>query len=167
VGNGASPFRVSAASLLIRSTEIQLQPLFSSLRFYGYPNTDLSISFRKSMRISNNFCSLAMKVYFYFQFEIICVIFTEVMHLKGHIRSMLMCLGKQIVLTVDRNLVLLMRFSPSSCYFHFSPQHPVLKKNLNLCIQKFPDWPLGSRTANGTALCHKVQLYRYFVSQCR
>jgi hypothetical protein len=22
------------------------------------------------------------------------------------------------------------------------------------CIQKFPDWPLGVRTANGTALCH-------------
>jgi hypothetical protein len=33
------------------------------------------------------------------------------------------------------------------------------------CIQKFPDWPLGARTANGTALCHWVQLYRYFVSQ--
>jgi hypothetical protein len=22
------------------------------------------------------------------------------------------------------------------------------------CIRKFPDWPLGARTANGTALCH-------------
>jgi len=22
------------------------------------------------------------------------------------------------------------------------------------CIQKFLDWPLGARTANGTALCH-------------
>jgi hypothetical protein len=22
------------------------------------------------------------------------------------------------------------------------------------CIQKFPDWLLGVRTANGTALCH-------------
>jgi hypothetical protein len=22
------------------------------------------------------------------------------------------------------------------------------------CLQKFPDWPLGARTANGTALCH-------------
>jgi hypothetical protein len=22
------------------------------------------------------------------------------------------------------------------------------------CIQKFPDWPPGARTANGTALCH-------------
>jgi hypothetical protein len=31
------------------------------------------------------------------------------------------------------------------------------------CIQKFPDWPPGART--GTALCHYVQLYRYFVSQ--
>jgi hypothetical protein len=33
------------------------------------------------------------------------------------------------------------------------------------CIQKFPDWPPGARTANGTALCHSVQLYRYIVSQ--
>jgi hypothetical protein len=33
------------------------------------------------------------------------------------------------------------------------------------CNQKFPDWPLGARTANGTALWHYVQLYRYFVSQ--
>jgi hypothetical protein len=33
------------------------------------------------------------------------------------------------------------------------------------CIQKFPDLPPGARTANGTALCQWVQLYRYFVSQ--
>jgi hypothetical protein len=26
--------------------------------------------------------------------------------------------------------------------------------NIRECIQKFPDWPLGARTANGTALCH-------------
>jgi hypothetical protein len=37
--------------------------------------------------------------------------------------------------------------------------------NIRGCIQKFPDWPPGARTANGTALCHYVQLYRYFVSQ--
>jgi len=35
-----------------------------------------------------------------------------------------------------------------------------------MCIQKFPDWPPGARTANGTALCHQVQLY-YYVSQSR
>jgi len=35
------------------------------------------------------------------------------------------------------------------------------------CIQKFPDWPPGARTANGPALCHYVQLYSYFVSQSR
>jgi hypothetical protein len=29
------------------------------------------------------------------------------------------------------------------------------------CIQKFPDGPPGARTANGTALCHQVQLYRF------
>jgi hypothetical protein len=32
------------------------------------------------------------------------------------------------------------------------------------CIQKFPDWTRGARTANDIALCHCVQLYRYFVS---
>jgi hypothetical protein len=30
------------------------------------------------------------------------------------------------------------------------------------CLHKFPDWPPGTRTANGTALCHYMQLYRYF-----
>jgi hypothetical protein len=33
------------------------------------------------------------------------------------------------------------------------------------CIQEFPDWPPGAITANGRALCHYAQLYRYFVSQ--
>jgi hypothetical protein len=32
-------------------------------------------------------------------------------------------------------------------------------------IQKFPDRPAEARTANGTALCHQLQLYHYFVSQ--
>jgi hypothetical protein len=32
-------------------------------------------------------------------------------------------------------------------------------------IHKFPDWSPGARTANGTALCYRVQSYRYFVSQ--
>jgi hypothetical protein len=33
----------------------------------------------------------------------------------------------------------------------------LLKSNTTMvqgCIQKFPDWPPGVRTANGTALCH-------------
>jgi hypothetical protein len=33
------------------------------------------------------------------------------------------------------------------------------------CIQKFPDRAPGARTANGTAICHYVKLFRYFVSQ--
>jgi hypothetical protein len=46
----------------------------------------------------------------------------------------------------------------------------ILMINRNLlhiwwCIQKYPDWPPGARIANGTALCHYVQLYHYFVSQ--
>jgi hypothetical protein len=32
------------------------------------------------------------------------------------------------------------------------------------CIQKFPYWPPGA-SANGTALCHCVQLNRWFMSQ--
>jgi hypothetical protein len=28
------------------------------------------------------------------------------------------------------------------------------KINVGGRIQYFPDWPLGTRTANGTALCH-------------
>jgi len=40
-----------------------------------------------------------------------------------------------------------------------------LVRYIRWCIQKFPDWPPGARTANGLALCYQVQLYRYFVSQ--
>jgi hypothetical protein len=40
-----------------------------------------------------------------------------------------------------------------------------LKKKVRGFIQKFPDWPSGARTANGTVLCHYVQFYSYFVSQ--
>jgi hypothetical protein len=29
-----------------------------------------------------------------------------------------------------------------------------IPKTLRRCNQKFPDWPPGARTANGTALCH-------------
>jgi len=33
--------------------------------------------------------------------------------------------------------------------------YAVLKDNeVRRCIQKFPDWPPGARTANGKALCH-------------
>jgi hypothetical protein len=31
---------------------------------------------------------------------------------------------------------------------------PSLLHEIRGCIQKFPDWPPGARTANGTALCH-------------
>jgi hypothetical protein len=41
----------------------------------------------------------------------------------------------------------------------------MVQKTIREYIQKFPDWPPGARTENGTALCHKVQLYSYFVSQ--
>jgi hypothetical protein len=39
------------------------------------------------------------------------------------------------------------------------------KEHIGGCIQKFPDWSPGVRTAGGTALCHSVLLYRYFMSQ--
>jgi hypothetical protein len=38
-------------------------------------------------------------------------------------------------------------------------------KHIGGLIQKFRDWPPGARTSDGTALCHYVQLYSYFVSQ--
>jgi hypothetical protein len=41
----------------------------------------------------------------------------------------------------------------------------LIKQGIRGFIQNFPDWPPGARTANGTALCHYVQLYRYIVSQ--
>jgi len=36
---------------------------------------------------------------------------------------------------------------------------------LRACIYKFPDWPPGATTANGTAFCQWIQLYHCFVSQ--
>jgi hypothetical protein len=39
------------------------------------------------------------------------------------------------------------------------------KSDVRRCIQKFPDLPPEARTANGTALCHQVQLHHYYVSQ--
>jgi hypothetical protein len=41
----------------------------------------------------------------------------------------------------------------------------MIAQSLGRCNQKFPDGAPGARTANGTAVCHYVQLYRYFVSQ--
>jgi hypothetical protein len=32
--------------------------------------------------------------------------------------------------------------------------NPTVLMNLRGCIQTFPDWPPGARTANGTILCH-------------
>jgi hypothetical protein len=29
-----------------------------------------------------------------------------------------------------------------------------MHRHIRGCIQKFPDWPPGAKTANGTALCH-------------
>jgi hypothetical protein len=43
--------------------------------------------------------------------------------------------------------------------------NPSLGMDVGGCIQKFPDWPPGARTANGTALCHWMQFFRCFVSQ--
>jgi hypothetical protein len=52
-----------------------------------------------------------------------------------------------------------------SCGLEFSSQASrKISEPIRGCIQKFPDWPPGARTANGTALCHYMQLYRYFVS---
>jgi hypothetical protein len=42
---------------------------------------------------------------------------------------------------------------------------PHLHVNIQGRIQKFLDWPPRARTANGTALCHWMQLYCYSVNQ--
>jgi hypothetical protein len=39
----------------------------------------------------------------------------------------------------------------SSCN---SEIHIKVNRSIGGCIQKFPDWSPGARTANGTALCH-------------
>jgi hypothetical protein len=44
-------------------------------------------------------------------------------------------------------------------------RNSIFNKYIREYIQKFPDWSSGARTANGTAFCHYMQLYRYFVSQ--
>jgi hypothetical protein len=44
----------------------------------------------------------------------------------------------------------------------------ILPRHKPVCTRlhpKFPDWPPGARSANGTALCPQMQLCRYFVSQ--
>jgi hypothetical protein len=58
-------------------------------------------------------------------------------------------------------LCIFMTYS-TSCCCHYKHKDTW---NVRVCIQNFPDWPPGARTANGTALCHYVQLYGYFVSQ--
>jgi hypothetical protein len=45
------------------------------------------------------------------------------------------------------------------------PVASLIRNSIRGCIQKFPDWPTGARTASGTALCHQVQLCLYFLSQ--
>jgi hypothetical protein len=42
----------------------------------------------------------------------------------------------------------------SHCHCFPHKPHMGCYRILRWCIQKFPDWPPGARTANGTALCH-------------
>jgi hypothetical protein len=51
-----------------------------------------------------------------------------------------------------------------SCFLSYSIFGNAVVINIRGCIQTFPDWPLGTRTANGKALCHQMQLYHYLVS---
>jgi len=43
--------------------------------------------------------------------------------------------------------------------------HPCHTHTHTWVYSKFPSWPLGARTANGTVFCHLVQLCPYFVNQ--
>jgi hypothetical protein len=49
---------------------------------------------------------------------------------------------------------LLMNAFTTNLLFITSSTVNLLFMNVRGCIRKFPDWPLGTRTANGTALCH-------------
>jgi hypothetical protein len=87
------------------------------------------------------------------------------------------CAKNAVRLTALSRILVFQYEGHKKLYFHFSwskMQHDGAP--LDACdrrphvhvrggIQKFPDWPPTASIANGTALCHYVQLYRYFVSQ--
>jgi hypothetical protein len=50
-------------------------------------------------------------------------------------------------------------------YSHKSKEERWNYSDIRGCILKFPDWPPGARTTNGTVFCNWVKFYRYFVSQ--
>jgi hypothetical protein len=67
-------------------------------------------------------------------------------------------------------MLLYFLYQPSAAWYIDDPNFWVISYcniaiHIGGCIQKFLDWPPGARTANGTALCHEVQLYCYSVSQ--
>jgi hypothetical protein len=55
-------------------------------------------------------------------------------------------------------------FTVQETWYSFASQ-TYISEDVWGCNQKFPDRPPGARTANGTALYHGVELYRYFESQ--
>jgi hypothetical protein len=77
------------------------------------------------------------------------------------------CRGAQlkwsIGITLPLSLLYRLIYFNSGAWFTFL--YINVTKAIRGCIQNFPDWSPGARTANGTALCHYVLLYRYFVSQ--
>jgi uncharacterized phage protein gp47/JayE len=42
----------------------------------------------------------------------------------------------------------------NTIWFNKTPGSLLTLASIEGFIQKFPDWPPGARTANGTALCH-------------
>jgi hypothetical protein len=88
--------------------------------------------------------------------------------LSSHLRLSLQVFGPKICIDFSSPMCVL--HAPSTCFLIWLPiiilgeafkvwsssvcsplQLPAF---LGGCIQKFPDWPPGARTANGTAFCH-------------
>jgi hypothetical protein len=71
--------------------------------------------------------------------------------------------ARGLKMTVYLLLCILCRIKTVTNCPYVSNSPRVCLAHIRGCIKKFPDWPLGARTANGTALCHWVQLYRCFL----
>jgi hypothetical protein len=49
---------------------------------------------------------------------------------------------------------IMLTFSADTNIYDIMNGLKIFRSGIRGCIQKFPDWPPGARTANGIALCH-------------
>jgi hypothetical protein len=107
------------------------------------------------LRVIQRTCRNASRTVQYFYLQLIAVVYFTRMLLR--IRSIATLIHSTECVTMVDSL--------HSSYVRYCPLYDACL--IRGCIKKFQDWPPGARTANSTALCHYVQLYRYFVSQYR